>query len=94
MSSMRVPPACPNAVIETVRTGGDTTVEPYATAAPVIRAAFAWTDVPDAAQAAAIARFGMKGFVELVVLTGFYQMFSAINQGFAVAPPTGSPPPF
>jgi 4-carboxymuconolactone decarboxylase len=84
----------PDAVIEAVRTGVETLVEPYATATPVIRAALAWADVPAVAQAAAIARFGVKGFVELVVLAGFYQMFSAINQGFAIAPPPGSPPPF
>jgi 4-carboxymuconolactone decarboxylase len=84
----------PETVIESLRTGGDMTVEPYATAAAVIRAAFAWIDVPAEAQAAAIARFGLKGFVELVVLTGFYQMFSSINQGFAVAPPPGRPAPF
>src|SRR5437762_9177370 len=84
----------PEDVIDTVRNGGDTCAQPYATATPVIGAALAWIDVPEAAQAAAISRFGIKGFIELVVLTGFYQMFSAINQGFAIAPPPGSPPPF
>ena len=74
----------PEAVIDAVHTGSTITVEPYATALPVIAAAFKWQDVPRAAQDAAIARFGIKAFVELVVVTGFYQMFSAINQGFAV----------
>jgi 4-carboxymuconolactone decarboxylase len=84
----------PEEVITTVAAGGDPTVEPYATAAPVVRSAFAWSDVPEAAQTAAIARFGMKGFVELVVLSGFYQMFSAINQAFAIALPPGKFAPF
>ena len=85
----------PNDVIEAVRSQSDTPLpEPYGTAVPVIRAALAWQNVPDAAQAAAIAKFGMKGFVELVVVTGFYQMFSAINQGFDVTPPAGSKPAF
>jgi 4-carboxymuconolactone decarboxylase len=84
----------PEDVIEAVRTEKKMTAEPYATAAPVIAAALAWADVPLAAQSAAIARFGIKGFVELVVVTGFYQMFSAINQGFAVAPPAGAKRPF
>lgn len=44
-----------------------------------------WQDIPADAQAAAIAQFGVEGFVEIVVLSGFYQMFAAINQGFAVA---------
>ena len=38
-----------------------------------------------AVQHAAIARFGVKAYVELVVVTSFYQMFSSINQGFAVS---------
>jgi 4-carboxymuconolactone decarboxylase len=71
-------------VIESVRTQSKITIEPYATALPVIEAAFKWQDVPEPAQDAAIARFGVKAYVELVVVTGFYQMFSAINQGFAV----------
>jgi len=29
-----------------------------------------------------------------VVLSGFYQMFSAINQAFAIAPPPGKSAPF
>jgi 4-carboxymuconolactone decarboxylase len=84
----------PESIIEAVRMQKEITADPYATAAPVIRAAFAWTDVPEAAQCAAISRFGVKGFVELVVVTGFYQMFSSINQGFAVAPPAGASAPF
>ena len=74
----------PEAVIDAVRSRSKIVEEPYATALPVICAAFQWQDVPQAAQEAAIARFGIKAFVELVVVTGFYQMFSAINQGFAV----------
>lgn len=57
----------------------------YATAAAVLAHTLAWQDIPADAQAAAIARFGVEGFVEIVVLSGFYQMFAAINQGFAVA---------
>ena len=85
----------PESVIEAVRTGGTGPFpEPYGTAMPVLTAALAWKDVPPAAQDAAIARFGMKGFVELVVLAGFYEMFSGINEGFAVALPPGATPPF
>jgi len=32
--------------------------------------------------------------VEMVVLSGFYQLFSAINQGFAVSLPQGTASPF
>jgi 4-carboxymuconolactone decarboxylase len=74
----------PDEVIEAIRTRCAIALEPYATALPVIEAAFKWLDVPQSAQDAAIARFGIKAYVELVVVTGFYQMFSGINQGFAV----------
>ena len=74
----------PENVIEAVRTRSAVTVEPYATALPVIEAAFKWQDVPQVVQDAAVARFGTKAYIELVVVTGFYQMFSGINQGFAV----------
>lgn len=85
----------PDEVIEAVRAGATGPFpEPYATAMPVLAAAIAWQDVPQDAQDAAIARFGMKGFVELVVLAGFYEMFSGINEGFAVALPPGAKPPF
>ena len=81
----------PDGVIEEIRTQREASLpEPYATAAPVVGAALKWQDVPADAQAAAIAKFGMKGFVELVVVTGFYQMFSGINEGFAVKCPPGS----
>jgi len=50
---------------------------------------------PAAVEAAAIEPVTLEPAVsvELVVLAGFYQMFSAINQDFAIAPPAGSAPP-
>ncbi len=85
----------PDDVIEAIRTQDHVRLpEPYSIAEPVIRTALAWQNVPEAAQSAAIASFGTKGFVELVVVTGFYQMFSAINQGFAVSLRPGGKPAF
>lgn len=85
----------PEVVIEALRTGAAIELpEPLATAAPVVEAALAWRDVPAAAQQVALQRFGRQGLVELVVLSGFYQMFSAINQGFAVPLRPGASPPF
>ena len=37
-----------------------------------------------AARAAAL--WGKPGLVEIVVLSGFYQMFAAVNQGFDIRP--------
>ena len=85
----------PEAVIEALRTRAPIALpEPYATAEPVIAAALAWQDVPEDAQSKAVGLFGSAGLVELVVLAGFYQMFSAINQGFAVSLPPGVARPF
>jgi 4-carboxymuconolactone decarboxylase len=62
---------------------------PYGLAAQVLTHTLAWRNIPQDVQHAAITAYGMQGFVEIVVLSGFYQMFSAINQGFDVAPPAG-----
>ena len=67
---------------------------PYDLAAQVLAATLAWQDVPQSVQDQCIAAFGVEAFVELVVLSGFYQMFAAVNQGFAVSPPEGAPKPF
>jgi len=78
----------PEAVIETLRTESVATARfpaPFDTAAKVLAATLPWKDVPQDVQDQAIERFGVEGYVELVVLSGFYQMFSAINQGFGVA---------
>jgi 4-carboxymuconolactone decarboxylase len=42
-------------------------------------------------QARAVAEWGREGLVEIVVVSGFYQMFAAINQGFAVGMADRSP---
>lgn len=59
--------------------------EPYHLAAQVLDAALSWKNIPDKIQIDAIKAFGMEGYLELVVLSGFYQMFSAINQGFDIS---------
>jgi 4-carboxymuconolactone decarboxylase len=85
----------PEQVIDGLRTAAKLELpEPFATAEPVIAAALAWQDIPQAAQDKAVALFGREGLIELVVLSGVYQMFAAINQGFAVPLPPGSALPF
>jgi 4-carboxymuconolactone decarboxylase len=66
----------------------------YADVLAVIDAALAWRDVPADVQARVIASLGTRAFIEVVVVAGFYQMFSAINQGFAVPLPAGVETPF
>jgi 4-carboxymuconolactone decarboxylase len=51
----------------------------------------AWKEIPDGLQARAVAEWGREGLVEIVVVSGFYQMFAGINQGFAVGMADRSP---
>ena len=60
----------------------------------ILQSTLVWQAVPQEVQARAIERWGRRGFVEIVVLSGFYQMFSAINQGFSVPLPSGVERPF
>jgi 4-carboxymuconolactone decarboxylase len=58
--------------------------QPYALAHAILAKTMAWQAVPDDLQAQAVASWGKRGLVEIVVLSGFYQMFAAINQGFDI----------
>lgn len=87
----------PSSIISGLQRDGnlkEITIEPYSLAAKVLSATLYWNNIPQAVQAEAILQFGVEGFVELVVLSGFYQMFSAINQGFGVTLPKGAADPF
>lgn len=59
--------------------------DPYRLAAKVLTATQAWKNIPEEVQTEAISVYGMQGFIEIVVLSGFYQMFSSINQGFDIS---------
>lgn len=87
----------PEETLEALRHGGLTDARigpPYDLLARTLQHTLAWQDVPQSLQDACIAQFGVKGFIEIVVVSGFYQMFSAINQGFAVPLPKGAQNPF
>lgn len=78
----------PETVLETIKNKGIAVQcypEPYKLAAVVLRATLFWQNIPEQVQADAIKAYGMYGFLEIVILSGFYQMFSAINQGFDIA---------
>jgi 4-carboxymuconolactone decarboxylase len=57
---------------------------PYSLLHAILEKTIAWQPVPGDLQSRAIAQWGQEGLVEIVVLSGFYQMFAAINQGFEV----------
>ena len=61
--------------------------QPYALVYAILTKTMAWQLVPDDLQTRAVAEWGKQGMVEIVVLSGFYQMFAAINQGFGIGMP-------
>ena len=60
--------------------------QPYALAHAILEKTIAWQIVPDDLQVQAVTQWGKRGLIEIVVLSGFYQMFAAINQGFDIRP--------
>jgi 4-carboxymuconolactone decarboxylase len=77
-------------IVDSVGAGqADALPHPYALLHAILAKTMAWQTVPDDLQARAVAEWGKEGLVEIVVLSGFYQMFAAINQGFAIQPPAG-----
>jgi 4-carboxymuconolactone decarboxylase len=64
--------------------------QPFALLNAILAKTMVWHPVPDDLQARAVTEWGAEGLVEIVVVSGFYQMFAAINQGFAIKPPTST----
>jgi len=80
----------PQDVVDAIGTGrAGALPQPYALLRAILTKTMAWQPVPAGLQAHAAAQWGVEGLVEIVVLSGFYQMFAAINQGFDIKPPRG-----
>ena len=62
----------------------DALAHPYSLVHAILTRTTAWQPLPDELQARAVAEWGREGLVEIVVVSGFYQMFAAINQGFEI----------
>jgi 4-carboxymuconolactone decarboxylase len=78
----------PTGVIDCIGSGRTSTLpQPYALAHAILTKTTAWQVVADDLQAQAVAQWGKEGLIEIVVLSGFYQMFAAINQGFGIGMP-------
>lgn len=87
----------PSSLISALQKGEDVSAlaaPPYDVVAQALASTLSWRNIPQRVQDEAIKTFGVEGFVELVVLSGFYQMFSGINQGFDVALAPGVESPF
>jgi 4-carboxymuconolactone decarboxylase len=65
---------------------------PYGLLRDILTKTLAWQVIPQPLQVQAAAEWGNEGLVEIVVLSGFYQMFAAINQGFDIAALTKTAP--
>lgn len=80
----------PQDVVDAIGSGRTEALpQPYALLGAILAKTMGWQPVPDDLQARAAAQWGVEGLVEIVVLSGFYQMFAAINQGFDIKPPGG-----
>jgi len=62
----------------------DALAHPYSLVHAILQKTTAWQPLPDDLQARAVAQWGREGLVEIVVVSGFYQMFAAINEGFDI----------
>ena len=75
----------PQALVDDIAAGAKANPpHPYGLLRDILAKTLAWQPVPDDLQARAAAEWGKEGLVEIVVLSGFYQMFAAINQGFDI----------
>lgn len=68
--------------------------QPYQLASEILNFSLHWQNIPEPLQQQAISQFTMYGYIEIVVLSGFYQMFSAVNQGFNVPLDPGAHSPW
>lgn len=77
----------PQDVIENLKNKGISAAsfpDPYRISADILAITLTWKNIPEKLQKDAIKAYGIQGLLEIVVLSGFYQMFSAINQGFDI----------
>ena len=58
---------------------------PFGLLREILTKTLAWQVIPETLRAQAAAEWGKDGLVEIVVVSGFYQMFAAINQGFDIS---------
>jgi 4-carboxymuconolactone decarboxylase len=78
----------PREIIDAIATAQTSMLpHPYSLLRAILAKTTAWQQLPDDLQARAVTEWGAEGLVEIVVLSGFYQMFAAINQGFAIKTP-------
>lgn len=77
----------PDGVIAAIKDGADTLDEPYQLVRDIMDWTFRFKSIPQALQDRAIAEFGVRGFIEIVTLCGFYTLVGMVNACFDVPPP-------
>jgi 4-carboxymuconolactone decarboxylase len=72
-------------IVDSIGSGRpDKLPQPFSLLHAILQKTAAWQPLPRDLQSRAVAQWGREGLVEIVVLSGFYQMFAAINQGFDI----------
>ena len=67
-------------MIDAIGSGTSKTLpHPYALLNEVLAKTMIWQPLPDELQARVAAEWGVEGLVEVVVVSGFYQMFATIK---------------
>jgi 4-carboxymuconolactone decarboxylase len=76
----------PEDIIDGIAAGGGAALpHPFGLLRDILAKTLAWQPILEPLQSQAAAQWGKDGLVEIVVVSGFYQMFAAINQGFDIA---------
>src|SRR5262245_54295892 len=72
-------------IVDSIGSGRmDRLPQPFSLLHAILEKTAAWEPLPGDLQSRAVEQWGREGLVEIVVLSGFYQMFAAINQGFDI----------
>lgn len=75
----------PPGVIDAVAAGQTQTLpQPFALVDAILSRTLRWQSLPLDVQREAVAEWGDRGLLEIVVLSGFYQMFAAVNDAFEI----------
>jgi 4-carboxymuconolactone decarboxylase len=83
----------PQSLIDGIAGGANASLpHPFDLLRDILTNTLAWQAIPDALQVQAVDAWGKDGLVEIVVVSGFYQMFAAINQGFDIRSPAQPAP--
>lgn len=74
-------------LINSIKAGAEDFPAPFDLVHQLADCAFAYRSIPPELQAAAVAKFGLHGLIEIVTLCGFYALMAMVNGCFDVPLP-------